>query len=144
MHFYGIRSRAADGRASESEFRAARQIGVIRLGEQGLYFRSGLKHYYVPYASIKGLFRRVMVVPAKMCCGRGNFEIEHLVISDEDGEAAQIQLPGTRAARELMAELKKRVPDADFSAPSRPSDSEGTAPANTAPAQRPTLHDISQ
>ncbi|MBE5996418.1 MAG: hypothetical protein E7240_03560 [Lachnospiraceae bacterium] len=59
-----------------------------------------------------------MEVPAKMCCGEGSFAIENLVICDDDKELAVIQLPGTKAARLLMEELKKKMPDTVFSAPS--------------------------
>ena len=59
-----------------------------------------------------------MQVPARMCCGRGNFEIEHLVIcGDGDKELMQVQLPGSKAARILMDELEERVPEAQFGRP---------------------------
>ena len=64
------------------------------------------------------MFRRVMEVPAKMCCGKGNFAIENLVLCDNEKELAVIQLPGTKAARLLMEELKEKIPGAVFSAPS--------------------------
>ena len=40
-------------------------------------------------------------------------------IEGEEGELAQIQLPGTRAAKAAMEELKARVPQASFSAPEK-------------------------
>ena len=104
-----------------SEYKAAREIGKIRLGELRLYFKKGLAVYYIPYHDIHRLFRRVVAVPAKLCCGKGDFEIENLVICGEnDVELAQIQLPGVKAAKILMEELKVLVPEAEFGRPAAP------------------------
>ncbi len=98
----------------QAEYKAGREIGKLRLGENDLFFRSGLKTYFIPYSEIKRCFRRVMMIPAKLCCGKGALPVENLVICDEEKELAQIQLPGQQAARVLMEELKQRIPAADF------------------------------
>lgn len=101
------------------EYRGAHEVGVVRVGSSSLFFRSKLKQYAVPFSDIRRCYRRVMAVPAKMCCGSGEFEIENLVIESEQGEIAQIQLPGKKAAQILIAELREKMPQADFSAPKR-------------------------
>ena len=104
----------------DSEYKAAREIGKLRLGELRLYFRSGLKTYYIPYHDVARYFRRVLAVPAKMCCGKGNFEIEHLVVCGAgDKELAQIQLPGKKAAQILMKELETLIPEAQVGCPAQ-------------------------
>ena len=123
MKFYPLTKGEVTSSLAE-DYKNARAIGVIRLGKETLYFKAKLKVYYIPYSEIRHCFRRVQQVPAKMCCGRGDFEIESLVIGDESAEQAVIQLPGTRAARELIKELKELMPGCDFSAPKR---SEGSA-----------------
>ena len=60
-----------------------------------------------------------MGVNIKMCCGKGELQVENLVLSDGEQDIAVVQLPGQRAAQELMKELKERMPHADFSAPKR-------------------------
>ena len=101
-----------------SEYNAAREIGRVRLGELRLYLRAGFKTYYIPYREIRRCFRRVQLIPAKMCCGRGDLEVENLVVCGEgDTELIQVQLPGTRAAKMLMEELRERVPEAAFGKP---------------------------
>ena len=103
------------------EYGQAREIGKLRLGDERLYFRAGLKTYYIPYVDIRRYFRRVMQVPARMCCGRGNFEIENLVICGEDDrELAQIQLPGAKAGKIVMEQLKKLAPHAAVGRPKEP------------------------
>ena len=101
-----------------SEYKTAREIGKVKMGELRLFVKSGLKTYYIPYHDIRRMFRRVLAVPAKLCCGKGDFEIENLVICGaDDKELAQIQLPGKKAAQILMEELKQRVPEAEFGRP---------------------------
>lgn len=119
MKFYPLTAPAQDADVVSSEYRSAREIGVIRLGERHLYFRKSRKVYYIPYQDIRRCFRRVMAVPMQLCCGKGNLEVENLVIWGAEGELAQIQLPGARAAKILMEELKERIPDASFTCPDR-------------------------
>ena len=120
MKFYPLDTAAAQVGEEElnSEYKTAREIGKVKMGELRLFVKSGLKTYYIPYHDIRRMFRRVLAVPAKLCCGKGDFEIENLVICGaDDKELAQIQLPGKKAAQILMEELKQRVPEAEFGRP---------------------------
>ena len=121
MKFESLTSPEADTSALQEEYKQAREIGKLRLGQRHLYFRSGLKSYYIPYSDIQRYFRRVMRVPAKMCCGKGDFEIENLVICGEKGELAQIQLPGQKAARIVMECLAELAPNAAVGAAKEPA-----------------------
>ncbi len=98
--------------ALETEYGSAYEVGKLRLGDSCLYFRQGLKVFYIAYTDIHRYFRRVMQVPAKLCCGRGNFDVESLVICDETKELAEIQMPGTRAAKVVIERLKELAPNA--------------------------------
>ena len=119
MKFYPLTDTAVDVAVLEKEYKEGRQIGAIRLGETCFQFKSRLKNYYIPYSDIKQCFRRVMGVNLTMCCGKGEMQVENLVIGDAEKELAVIQLPGTRAAQELIKELKERIPDCSFTAPKR-------------------------
>lgn len=103
-----------------ADFDSAHEIGIIRVGTENLYFRRLRKIYFIPYTEISRCFRRVMMVPAKLCCGSGDLNVENLVICHGNQEIAQIQLPGTKAARLLLEELKEKAPGIDFSSPSKP------------------------
>ena len=118
MKFYPLVSGAEPPAGLASEYKAAREIGKVRLGELRLYLRAGLRVYYIPYAEVRRCFRRVQLIPAKMCCGRGDFEVENLVVCGDAGELIQVQLPGTKAAKILMTELEERIPEAEFGKPS--------------------------
>ena len=117
MKFTNVTDTKLEESALREEYKNAHEVGVIRAGDAVLFFRVRFKTYYIPFADIRRIFRRVMEVPAKMCCGRGDFAIENLVVCDENKELAVIQLPGEKAAKLLIAELKKKLPEVDFSAP---------------------------
>ncbi len=117
MKFYSVTKTeeiATGSEMLEKEYRTAREIGVVRIGETHLFFRARLRTYCVPYAEIRRCYRRVMLVPAGLCCGKGELQMENLVIEGDAGELAQIQLPGTRAAKALIEELQTRMPDCLF------------------------------
>ena len=123
MRFNALSSVSVEKSILSTEYKSGREIGIVRLGDTCLFFRRKLRVYYIPYTEIHRCFRRVVAVKATLCCGKGNFEIEHLVIHNNDKEVAQIQLPGTKAAKILMDELKVRVPGGSFTAPRKPSNS---------------------
>lgn len=99
------------------EYAAAHAIGAMRIGQNVLFFRSGLKTCYIPFSCVTRCFRRVLLVPARMCCGRGNLPVENLVVCSEDRELAQIGLPGEKAGKAALEELKTKIPGALFTAP---------------------------
>ena len=117
MKFYPLVSGTEQPAGLDAEYRTAREIGRIRMGELRLFLRAGLKVYYIPYADVRRCFRRVQLIPAKMCCGRGDLEVENLVVCGDAGELIQVQLPGTKAAKILMKELEERIPEAEFGKP---------------------------
>lgn len=112
MKFYSLSTVAKEPEDLQGEYRVGREIGKIRLGDTHFFFRTMRKIFYIPYTEIHRYFRRVMLVPAKLCCGKGEFQIEHLVICGETGELAQIELPGTQAAKVLMECMNELAPKA--------------------------------
>ena len=117
MKFYPLTDETAEKAELVSEYNDAREIGAVRLGQLRLYMRLRRRIFYIPYHDIRRCFRRVQLVHARMCCGNGGLEIENLVVCGEKGELIQIQLPGTRAAKSLMEELERLVPEAEFGVP---------------------------
>ena len=102
----------------EREYKAGREIGPVTLGETCLFFKVKRKVSYIPYADITRAFRRVQLVGMKMCCGKGDLEVENVVICGADEkELAMIQLPGARAGVILLEELEKKVPGIQIGKP---------------------------
>ena len=116
MKFYPVTTVAADA-ALKSDFDAGRAIGNVQLGNTYLFFKEKRKLYYIPYGDMTRVFRRVMLVQTKMCCGKGNLEVENLVICGEEKELAQVQLPGSRAGVILLEEIAKRAPHVQIGKP---------------------------
>ncbi|MCC8107332.1 MAG: hypothetical protein LIO99_15260 [Clostridiales bacterium] len=117
MRFYPLTAGEQPDDQLAADYRSAREIGVVRLGEMVFFFKRQRKVYYVPYEKIRRCFRRVQLVPARLCCGQGDLPVENFVICSDEGELAQIQLPGERAGKALLEEMKSRVPDAEFGCP---------------------------
>ena len=116
MRFYSLTDPAEGDLAGE--YRAAHEVGLVRVGQTALFFRKGMRVYYVPCGDVGRLFRRVVSVPARLCCGRGELALENLVIcGKDDRELAQVQLPDAKAARLLMDELRTVAPHAEFGRP---------------------------
>ena len=110
MKFYSVTSEHNNAAALQAEYASGRVIGNVHLGAEFLFFKEKRKVYYIPYADMTRCFRRVLLVQTKMCCGKGNLEVENLVVCSENGEVAQIQLPGERAGKILLEEIVKIAP----------------------------------
>lgn len=104
----------------KTDFKSAHQIGSICLGQHCLYLKKLFKIYYIPYPKITRAYRRVFLVPAKMCCASGNLEVQSIVIESVKGELANVNLPGERAVQILMEELKEKAPGAEYTCPEKP------------------------
>lgn len=124
MKFHPLKTIEVNTESLETEYKSAREIGKLRLGAERFYFRSARKIFYIPYTDIHRYFRRVMLVPAKLCCGKGNLAVEYFVVCDTDSELAQIQLPGSHAAKVLMEQMSELAPNALAGTPSKASDEE--------------------
>ena len=117
MEFYPLTGESAPGTGLREEYENARAIGGVRFGAERLYLRQGGKIGHILYADIRRCYRRVQVVPMRMCCGRGDMEMENLVVEGSEGELAEVRLPDGRAARAVMQELGKKLPEARLGCP---------------------------
>ncbi|MCR5507380.1 MAG: hypothetical protein K6F34_01700 [Lachnospiraceae bacterium] len=98
-------------------YKNGHSYGVAVIGGKHLFVRKGLKIYCISYDDAERIFRRVRRVQAMMCCDNGELEIEYLVVMAGGRELIEVQLPGTKAARMLMEELKGAVTGVEFAAP---------------------------
>lgn len=99
------------------EYKSSHSYGVTVIGSDHLFVKKGLSVYFIAYADTERIFRRVRRVQAMMCCDNGELEIEYLVVMSDGRELIEVQLPGQKAARMIMDELKGSVTGVEFSAP---------------------------
>lgn len=99
------------------EYRGSHSYGVTVIGSSHLFVKKGLSVYFIAYKDAERIFRRVRRVQAMMCCDNGELEIEYLVVMADGRELIEVQLPGQKAARMMMDELKASVQGVEFSAP---------------------------
>ena len=117
MIFHSLTGNKRERSAVSAEYKSAKKIGVVRLGEKCFFFSRWFKVYYVAYEEMTRCFRRVLLIP--VAGGKKNMRLETLVIADQKGELAQIQIPGADAAKTLLEELKAKAPHADFACPDK-------------------------
>ena len=118
MKFTDLRDKSRhSSKELNDEYRSSHSYGVTMIGDQHLFVRKGLSVYFIAYEDAERIFRRVRRVQAMMCCDNGELEIEYLVIMADGRELIEVQLPGQKAARMIMDELKTLVTGVEFSAP---------------------------
>lgn len=101
-----------DVAALKEEYKAGHQIGKITLGEKHFFFKKKMKAIYLPFENIYRVFRRVQLVNMKMCCSRGQLQIQNIVLcSKKNDELAMIDLPDEKAALALIEEMQKKLPE---------------------------------
>lgn len=101
------------------ELREGHTIGPVTVSKNNLFIKKGLRRYYIAYAEAERIFRRVRRLHANICCGDGDIEVEYLVIGIDGREVMEVTLPGKKAARMLMDEIRQTAPDLDTAAPKR-------------------------
>jgi hypothetical protein len=99
------------------ELKAGHGFGAVTIGSSHLFIKKGLKTYCIAYADAERIFRRVRRVNAQMCCDNGELELEYLVVSADGRELIEAELPGKKAARMLMDDLKGTAEGVEFGAP---------------------------
>ena len=96
----------------KQEYKEGRQIGKICLGQQFFFFRKRFKTIYLPYTKIYRIFRRVQLIDMKMCCSKGQLQLQNIVLSTKKNEdLAMVDLPDEKAALAVIEEMQKRVPE---------------------------------
>lgn len=124
MKFEPLNKDTAEKALLEQEYAKAHVIGKLRIGDSVLFLRVRMKTYYIPFSSIRRCFRRVRIVHAGGCCGGSSLAIENMVICDESGELAELQMPGEKAGKSALEEMQKKMPHVIFTAPMKKNEME--------------------
>ncbi len=109
----------------KAQYDAGHKIGVVCVGQDYLFVKKRLKRFFIAYSDAERIFRRVQTVSVNMCCEQGDLQFDYLVVMLDGKEVLEVQLPGAKAAKFLMQELKEVSSDCNFSAPQRESAEKG-------------------
>ncbi|MBR5896036.1 MAG: hypothetical protein IKZ39_00265, partial [Lachnospiraceae bacterium] len=70
-----------------------------------LFFRRLFKTYYISYADLSAAYRRVYMMK-----GKRSLAAEFLVLVSDGREIANIGVPGSKNAREILETIKEKAP----------------------------------
>lgn len=99
--------------ALDAQFAAASAYARVKLGQTHLFWKAGLRWYCIPIDRAQRIFRRLLPVHARLCCGGHHFMIEWLVLILPDGTELELYLGEDiqRQAEALMQALKEAHPE---------------------------------
>lgn len=83
----------------------------IKLLEQEVEYKKGLKWYKLPYSDIKQAYLRVEEVNGKLCCGVANFDMFFLVIKTKEEKLLKIEASSKEIVKEMLEFLQEKNPE---------------------------------
>ena len=117
FNYKSYRYSKGENPALDAQFADAREYGKIRAGETAVFWKSGLRWYFISLEKVQRIFRRVEPVYGRLCCGGQSFLIEWLVLLLEDGSELVLHVGDEivgesvkKAAEELLEHLKRHNP----------------------------------
>lgn len=119
MKFYSLLDKKAYEEDLSELFSKGHRVGAVTVSENGIFVKKGLKTYYIAYNNAERIFRRVRMVDANVCCGKGQMNFDYLVVMADNKEVLEVQLPGSKAAKLIFDEMKGLSPETDFEAPKK-------------------------
>ena len=107
--------KGADGKA-DGEFADAGVYGNLRLGQTLLFWHAGLRWYRIPLSGVSRIFRRVVPVIGKLCCGGRSYLIEMLVLVLPDGTNLELYIgdDAQKDAEALYQALQEAHPELEY------------------------------
>lgn len=91
----------------EQDWKGARPVDSIRLGQRCLYCPGMLKTRYLPYDRIQWAYLCAQETRMSMCCGRVLVDIWYLLLYAEGREVAKIEFQKKEYAKEVLDHLEK-------------------------------------
>ncbi|MGM9585219.1 MAG: hypothetical protein ACI3V1_06700 [Faecousia sp.] len=105
--------------ALDEEFSGAEDYGQIRPGKTAVFWRSALRWHVVSLSEVQRIFRRVVPVYGKLCCGGHSFIMERLVLILKDGTELDLYIGDDMEpkAAALLKTLQDAHPEILFGKP---------------------------
>ena len=103
-----------------ADFRQARSLGRVRLGEHCVYFQKFSGTFALPYDRILRAWVRQEEVRANLCCGRANFDQFYLMVQEEGCAVHRGQVLSKEAGRACLDRIRAKNPGTLIAPPDRP------------------------
>lgn len=113
MFHYSFQAAVNDGLEQmlvEVDFRNARPVDTVHLGEKCLYYPHMLKMRYLPYDKIQWAYLRAEENRMSMCCGKAFVDIWYLILYADGKQVAKIEFQKKETAKEALEVLAERAP----------------------------------
>lgn len=96
----------------DGEFASAEPYARARLGQTHIFWKAGFRWCCIPVAEAERIFRRLLPVRTRLCCGGAEFTVEWLVLVLPDGSELEIYLGDDVQAKAeaLLQKLKTTHP----------------------------------
>ena len=82
----------------------------IKLQEQQIEYKKGLKWYSISYTDIKQAYLRIEEVNGRLCCGVANFDLYFLVLVTKDEKTIKVEACAENVVKEMLSVLKEKNP----------------------------------
>ena len=82
----------------------------IKLQEQEVEYKKGLKWYTLPYTDIVQAYLRVEEVNGKLCCGVASFDMFFLMMKTREEELIKVEATSKEIVKEMLEVLKEKNP----------------------------------
>ena len=100
----------------DADFDMAQEFSKVRVGQQSIFWKNGLRRYAIPVAEVQRLYRQLEPVIRRMCCGGKSYYIERLVMILKNGEELVIHIGDDvpKDAEALYEALKQLHPNLQY------------------------------
>lgn len=111
MKFIPISENTAEEVLLKSEYKQSRKIGRVGLGETIFFFKNKMRINYIPIQNIYRAFRRVKCIPVRICCGKGELQLDNIVLCSKQAELVEIDLPNEKSTTAILEYLQEKNPN---------------------------------
>lgn len=80
----------------------------IKLDEQVLTYKKGLKWHTLPYVEITNAYLRIEEVNGRLCCGVASFDMHFLVLKTKAGDSIKIEGSSKEIIKQMLEELPQK------------------------------------
>lgn len=80
----------------------------IRLEEQFISYKKGLKWHTLPYEDISNAYLRIEEVNGRICCGVASFDMHFLMLKTSSGELIKVECSSKEIVKQLLDELSQK------------------------------------